>query len=144
MKNNEESNNSLPFAFVIVFVLIIVGAVYLFTSIRGGIPSDNVGSDIGATRFVKANVSSAISVTTSSTLVLATTSSAQYREITNLSGAAIYCSLDNGKVAVQYTGITILASSSYIMAPDKENMYVGAVRCIAPSGTASTTAFERI
>lgn len=104
-----------------------------------------VGIQINNTQ--RALTSSGVLVNTTSTLVSATTTNRIYLRISNLSGAAIYCTTDvagtasttfSAGPAVAYQGITIFGSSTYAFQSD-ENPYTGPVFCIAPSGAASTT-----
>lgn len=92
-------------------------------------------SQIGTT-----GTSTARLVTTSSTQIMATSSTREYARISNLSGNAIYCNADNDKPAVGYSGITIMGSST--IALDEIFPYAGAINCISPLGTASTTVYS--
>lgn len=72
--------------------------------------------------------------------VLATSSSRIFAQIANLSNAPIFCSLDNDKAAVAYSGVMIATSSTLII--DSELPYTGAVRCISPGRIASTSVYS--
>ncbi len=93
--------------------------------------------------YVAAYTSTGVLVTTSSTLVLATTTSRTFARISNISGNAIYCNLDNGKPAVAFSGVMVSATSTLNVSDSDSNLYRGAVNCIAVSGSASTTVFQR-
>lgn len=94
-------------------------------------------SDIGST----GTSTSYLLAANTSTQVLATSSARIYARISNVGSTAIYCNANGDKAAVAYSGIMIAASSSLALAEDFP--FTGAVRCISPLGTASTTVYSR-
>lgn len=89
--------------------------------------------------FYAMDYSTSTPVLTSSKQIAATTSAA-YRELNNLSGVPIHCSY-NDVAASNTTGFFLAASSSKIWVG--ENLYAGAIRCIA-SATGNLTYHEAI
>lgn len=79
--------------------------------------------------------STAYALGNTSIRVIATSTSASYRIISNGSSYTIFCNISADKAAANHTGIAIAASSTYSFLPD--NLYQGSVRCISPSGTAN-------
>jgi hypothetical protein len=81
---------------------------------------------------------SSTQVLTTSKLVAPTSTGLLYREIYNFSGVPIHCAY-NDAPATNVTGFFINASSSRVWVG--ENLYTGALRCIA-SATANITVNE--
>jgi hypothetical protein len=82
-------------------------------------------------------VSTGVLCNTTSTLLLATSSAGRpFVSISNLASNAIYIS-ENNTPAAAYTGIMIPASTTITLS--QISNYLGAINCIAPSGTASTS-----
>jgi hypothetical protein len=77
--------------------------------------------------FYEMTNSTSTQVLTASKLISAS-SSASYRELNNLSGVPIHCSY-NDATASNTTGFFLTASSTKIWVG--ENLYAGAIRCIA-------------
>jgi hypothetical protein len=83
-------------------------------------------------------------VNSTDTLVVATSSGRQYLELTNASGATttaqmVSCNYGD-RPAVLYQGTTIFASTSKAYMLD--NLYRGAIRCIAPANGALITVID--
>jgi len=93
--------------------------------------------------FTAAYTSTGVLVTTASTQVLATTTARSVIRISNISGNAMYCNLNNGLPAVAFSGVAVFASSTLTLSDAESLLYRGAVNCIAVGGNASTTAFQR-
>lgn len=118
---------------VIVAVLALLG---VSTVSFGGVSSSiSKFSDISAM-----GTSTARLVTTTSSQIMATSSSRESAKISNVSSVAIYCNADGDKAAVGYSGIMIAASSTLLI--DSDFPYTGAIRCISPLGNASTTVYS--
>lgn len=128
---------------LLIVLTIIFGMIKVASVAMKNQTSLSTGAFETANGFTAASASTGVSVTSASTLVLATTSSRTYARISNLSAAAIYCNMDLSKPAVAYSGIMIAASSSYVVSDAESNLYKQAINCISPSGTASTTIFQR-
>lgn len=74
------------------------------------------------------------SITSSSSVVLASNSSAKYRFIQNTSSTAVWVSLSGG-TATAGSGMLIGPYGSYEMSPGNGNMITGAVNAISTGGT---------
>lgn len=92
----------------------------------------------GQNIFSTVSTSSQLSITTSSGLVLATSSTRQYVAIVNDGSNVVYLSLNNDVGAVVSSGIRLNASGgSYEI--NQDNLYTGAIRAIATGGTSIIT-----
>jgi hypothetical protein len=88
--------------------------------------------------FYSITSASSTQVLTSSKSIAGTSTGLLYREIYNFSGVPIHCAY-NDRPAANTTGFFISASSSRVWVG--ENLYTGAIRCIA-SATANITVNE--
>lgn len=120
---------------VIVAVLALLGFSTDTFSLGGISTSSSDFYEIGGM-----GTSTARLVTTTSSQVMATSSSRESAKISNVSSVAIYCNADGDKAAVGYSGIMIAASSTLLI--DSDFPYTGAIRCISPLGNASTTVYS--
>lgn len=87
--------------------------------------------------FTNVGTSTAMVVTTSSSQILATSTSAQWRMFQNNSPFSVYLSFQADKTALANNGIFLAASSTLTFSLDQSNLYRGGVRAIATGGTAS-------
>ncbi len=127
----------------IIIVVFAIGAVgqSLISNARnqnlGGVSDSTVRfSDIGVTgtsgaMLLAQNVSAQ---------VLATSSVREAAKIANVSSFPIFCNANADKAAVAFSGIMISASSTLHI--DNTFPYTGAIRCISPYGTASTSVYS--
>lgn len=97
-----------------------------------------VGSGDYLPTSFKATTVSAVSVTTSSTLVQATTSS-PYRVIVNNGDYPVYLALNGDAPAVVNEGIKINAGGGSYEIISNQNPYFGAIRAISSGGTSVVT-----
>jgi hypothetical protein len=81
------------------------------------------------------NTSTAVNVTTSNSLIQATTSR-QYCIISNNSAFSVYLALTGDAAATANSGILLSASTTFEISQEKNNLYAGAIRGIATGGTA--------
>lgn len=126
-----------------IAALIVCTAVLTAVLVSNSYKSNGVvGSDIGATGYVTAATSSKMAVTTSDSLVLATSTERQYVLIANPSSNTLFCTLNGGKPAVTGTGITIFASSSLEIKIDTQPIYRGAIRCLSSGSTVNVTVYS--
>lgn len=106
------------------------------------IPSKKVG-DTDSIRFNSVNISTSKLVTTTSSQILATSSSRVYAAIVNDGANPIYLNLNGDKPATLYEGIRLNANGGVYEIIAGENGYFGGVQAITSTGTASTTVIER-
>lgn len=130
----------------------LILTIFLFVAIVGVIRVSvheevsrvqSFGSNIPPTTYKNAGASTGVLVTTTSGTVLATSTSRQYAIIANHTGNPIFCNLDNGKPATTYSGVLIGTSTPYVISPELNNLYIGAINCITTQGTATTTIYAR-
>jgi hypothetical protein len=86
--------------------------------------------------------STAETVTTSNTTVLATSTGRTWARIANNSANAISCIYKNGAPATVGTGFIIAASSTFEMNQLAEPVYTGAVNCISNNAASATIYVE--
>lgn len=121
-------------AFAILFYTIILPGMQSIApqasqALGGSVPGGPTGSG-GGTRFTNIPLNSNVVVTTSSTLVAATSTARQYLTIVNDSANTVYIS--EGQAAVGSNGIRLNASGgSYEI--NALNLYTGAIYAIASS-----------
>jgi hypothetical protein len=114
--------------FVIIFFALALCALLLSASVlypRTPAPLGAVDGPIFTMQRA-----AAVSVTTTSTQVAATSTSRRYLLIQNDSSTKAYCNTD-GRAGIDQTGFSIAASSSY--ETYGERLYAGAINCIASS-----------
>lgn len=134
------------FAGVIVVLLAFVTALAIVFSPSTPDVKTALGSGNIITNYAHVATSSAILVTTSSTLVMPTSTDRTYLRISNIAGKPIFCTLSvrgtNSSTyttgpAIMYQGITIFASSTLEFKID-ENPYTGPVYCISEANSSTT------
>lgn len=113
-------------ALLVLFVLFVVTTQS---------PSEKLGASINIAPVQAFSTSTSVTVTTSNTLVFAT-SSRTYLAITNGGPQSVWLNL-TGTAATVNTGILLTASSTYEMSTEKGNPYYGAINAIS-AGTASS------
>lgn len=124
---------------IFVTVVLIIISICAWNVSR----NQSLGSFETSNAYTAAQTSTGVLVTTSNTVVLATSTSRSFVRISNLSGNTIYCNTDNGKPATAFQGYMISATSSLSFSDNDSNLYRGAINCIAIGGSASTTVFQR-
>lgn len=123
-----------------VAVILLVAIVTLVNRSVPSTPSQALGST-EEVRFNQANTQTGVLVTTSSTLVLATSTGRQYAYLVNDSASAtVYLSMNKGAAAVLYSGIALKPGMSYTI--NTTNGYIGAIYGIGTT-SATTTVYER-
>lgn len=128
--------------------MLVTCAVSAFMQVRfienvshRAVQEQNLGGGNTITNTSSFATSSAVTVTTSATIIAATSTSRVYMRLTNNSGVTVSCSLKFGTAPTNGTGLLLYASSSYAFEVD-QNPYTGPVTCIAPS-SASVAVIER-
>lgn len=129
-------NDTLKF-----LVSLAVGAVVVFVGVS--LAADQpLGGGVDYNRFVSVSTSTSKSVTTSDTLIMATTTARCFLELANDSAFTVYLSFGSDKAAVAGKGIELFASTTRKI--DQTNLYVGAIHGIAVGGTANVLLTEAI
>lgn len=123
-------------AFMLFSVVCGYAVANIKTSALGGI-SQTIGHFASIGQY---GTSTAVVVTSSGVQTIATSSSREYAEITNISGQTVWCAADADKAAVIGSGISILASTTKVFGQDFA--YTGAVRCVSVSN-ATVTVYAR-
>lgn len=121
-------------ALIAILVAIIIGLLY--TS-GGNIPT-KLGGSINYPAVESYSTSTAVTVTTSNTMVQATTSRTACI-ISNDSARAVYLSLMGGNPATNNTGVVLQASSTLTLSSELATAYYGAIFGISPAGNANVT-----
>ncbi len=118
-----------PIVALLVIIILFAGIAFM-TYVGDSKPADqSFGSD-ASSGFVKAATSTNALISTSSTLLTATTTGRLFGRISSPYGT-IYCNMDNGKAAVAKSGIAIATGTSYIIGTAEDNLYRGSIFCIS-------------
>lgn len=125
--------------FVLVPLFMIYLVIGIVTTLTGH--SQTLKSTASPASFTKAITSSGVLVAGSSVQVVATSTTRNYLEI-DTTGSMVYCNADNGKAATLYNGFHIASSTKYVFSADTDNLYKGAVNCIADGPTSTTTVIQ--
>lgn len=113
-----------------VLFALFVSAGYLNTA-PGKVTADAIYNNY----ITKMSISNVVSVTTSSTLVLATSTARSYAIFSNDSANPVYLALNNGLPAIADSGILLNASSTYEIRD--VNGYIGSVYAISKGATSN-------
>lgn len=92
--------------------------------------------------FFSVGTSTAETVGTSNTQILATSTGRTWARIANTGGNAITCIYKNGAAATVTNGFIIAASSTFEMNQLAEPVYTGGVSCISDTGSAASIYVE--
>ena len=114
----------------------------LLAQLLNGAPvqPQTVVNKLGGIDLYRIASSSAITVTTTSGLLRATTSGSGYAAIVNDGANVVYLNFGD-RPAVLYSGLRLNANGGTFEIND-ENLYKGAIRAITASGNSTTTYFE--
>lgn len=124
-------------ALALVFAFAVIGCFSVWSSTK---TKDTFGATLnsgGAPIFYSVATSSAESVGTSNTRILATSTGRTWMKLSNNSAFPIFCAYRNGAPAANNQGFLIAASTTYEMNQLDSPVYTGAVNCIAQGGAAT-------
>lgn len=111
---------------------------FCFISVFTKASSKSFGGSVNYTAAQSSATSTAVTVTTASTMVQATTTRISCL-ISNDSGKTVYLSLD-GLAAVANTDYVLQASTTLLLSNEAATGYSGAIFGISPGGNANVTA----
>ena len=122
---------------VTVGIAAIVGIIFAIIAFISSVQTVKAGPEQVPSVFYGVGTSTAETVATSNTRILATSTARTWAKISNNSQYPIFCAYRNGNPAALNQGFLINASSTYEMDGLNSPVYTGAVNCIAQGNAAA-------